>query len=65
MNNETLDVMDVSMSTLPSIGYHTFLSGCTLIWRPCHFISGSKVLLFETMCSTEKKARVIQDQFIK
>ena len=47
MNNETLDVMHVSMSTT-LIGYHKFLSGCSLIWRPCHLIGSSKLLLFES-----------------
>lgn len=47
MNNETLDVMHVSMSTTP-IGYHEFLSGCALIWRPCHLIESSKLFLFES-----------------
>jgi hypothetical protein len=33
MNNETLDVMHLSMLTTLIIGYHEFLSGRTLIFE--------------------------------
>lgn len=60
MNNETLDVMHVSMSTT-LIGYHEFLSGCTLIWRPCHLIGSSKSLLFESSAQLNRNRELLKN----
>lgn len=54
--------MHVSMPTNLFIGYHEFLSGNALIWRPCHSFS-SKLLLSEIRYSTEERLRLIQEVF--